>query len=125
VGKSTFIEALGLVSNCARPPGGGARQSIPLLPFQAALYWVTKPEWSFYRSVHEKAYIRPSPSSGTLGGVAEKTREVHVGVRGGRLRRGHWWKQWALAKAKPQSSGMTDMFVLDATAQCGRRFASH
>jgi LAO/AO transport system kinase len=26
-------------------------------------------------SVHEKAYIRPSPSSGTLGGVAEKTRE--------------------------------------------------
>jgi LAO/AO transport system kinase len=27
-------------------------------------------------SVHEKAYIRPSPSSGTLGGVAEKTREA-------------------------------------------------
>jgi LAO/AO transport system kinase len=26
-------------------------------------------------SVHERAYIRPSPSSGTLGGVAEKTRE--------------------------------------------------
>jgi LAO/AO transport system kinase len=26
--------------------------------------------------VHEKAYIRPSPSSGTLGGVAEKTREA-------------------------------------------------
>jgi LAO/AO transport system kinase len=27
-------------------------------------------------SVNEKAYIRPSPSSGTLGGVAEKTREA-------------------------------------------------
>jgi LAO/AO transport system kinase len=27
-------------------------------------------------SVHERAYIRPSPSSGTLGGVAEKTREA-------------------------------------------------
>jgi LAO/AO transport system kinase len=26
--------------------------------------------------VHEEAYIRPSPSSGTLGGVAEKTREA-------------------------------------------------
>jgi LAO/AO transport system kinase len=26
--------------------------------------------------VHERAYIRPSPSSGTLGGVAEKTREA-------------------------------------------------
>ena len=27
-------------------------------------------------SVHSQAYIRPSPSSGTLGGVAEKTREA-------------------------------------------------
>jgi LAO/AO transport system kinase len=27
-------------------------------------------------SVHKQAYIRPSPSSGTLGGVAEKTREA-------------------------------------------------
>ena len=27
-------------------------------------------------SVHPQAYIRPSPSSGTLGGVAEKTREA-------------------------------------------------
>jgi LAO/AO transport system kinase len=27
-------------------------------------------------SMHEKAFIRPSPSSGTLGGVAEKTREA-------------------------------------------------
>ena len=27
-------------------------------------------------SVHPKAYIRPSPSSGNLGGVAEKTREA-------------------------------------------------
>ncbi|MEO8388833.1 methylmalonyl Co-A mutase-associated GTPase MeaB [Polaromonas sp.] len=27
-------------------------------------------------SVHERAYIRPSPSSGNLGGVAEKTREA-------------------------------------------------
>ena len=26
--------------------------------------------------VHPQAYIRPSPSSGTLGGVAEKTREA-------------------------------------------------
>src|SRR6218665_2737355 len=27
-------------------------------------------------SMHEQAFIRPSPSSGTLGGVAEKTREA-------------------------------------------------
>jgi LAO/AO transport system kinase len=27
-------------------------------------------------SVHQRAYIRPSPSSGTLGGVTEKTREA-------------------------------------------------
>ena len=27
-------------------------------------------------SVSEAAYIRPSPTSGTLGGVAERTRET-------------------------------------------------
>ena len=73
VGKSTFIEALGLylialghrvavlaVDPSSSVSGGsilGDKTRMELL------------------SVHEKAYIRPSPSSGTLGGVAEKTRE--------------------------------------------------
>jgi LAO/AO transport system kinase len=74
VGKSTFIEALGLyliaqghrvavlaVDPSSTVSGGsilGDKTRMELL------------------SVHERAYIRPSPSSGTLGGVAEKTREA-------------------------------------------------
>jgi len=74
VGKSTFIEALGLyliaqghrvavlaVDPSSSVSGGsilGDKTRMELL------------------SVHDKAFIRPSPSSGTLGGVAEKTREA-------------------------------------------------
>jgi LAO/AO transport system kinase len=74
VGKSTFIEALGLyliakghrvavlaVDPSSSVSGGsilGDKTRMELL------------------SMHERAYIRPSPSSGTLGGVAEKTREA-------------------------------------------------
>jgi len=74
VGKSTFIEALGLhliglghrVAVLAVDPsssvGGGS-----------ILGDKTRME---HLSVNPQAYIRPSPSSGTLGGVAEKTREA-------------------------------------------------
>ena len=74
VGKSTFIETLGLyliklghrvavlaVDPSSSVSGGsilGDKTRMELL------------------SVHDQAYIRPSPSSGTLGGVAEKTREA-------------------------------------------------
>ncbi len=74
VGKSTFIEALGLylikqghrvavltIDPSSTVSGGsilGDKTRMEML------------------SVHENAYIRPSPSSGTLGGVAEKTREA-------------------------------------------------
>jgi LAO/AO transport system kinase len=73
VGKSTFIEALGLmlvanghrVAVLAVDPsssiGGGS-----ILGDKTRMEQL---------SVHPRAYIRPSPSSGTLGGVAEKTRE--------------------------------------------------
>jgi LAO/AO transport system kinase len=74
VGKSTFIEVLGLylikqghrvavltIDPSSTVSGGsilGDKTRMEML------------------SVHERAYIRPSPSSGTLGGVAEKTREA-------------------------------------------------
>ena len=74
VGKSTFIEVLGLhlikqghrvavltIDPSSTVSGGsilGDKTRMDLL------------------SVNENAYIRPSPSSGTLGGVAEKTREA-------------------------------------------------
>ncbi len=74
VGKSTFIEALGLylieqghrVAVLALDPSSTVSGG-------SILGDKTRME---RLSVHERAYIRPSPSSGTLGGVAEKTREA-------------------------------------------------
>ena len=73
VGKSTFIEALGLyliaqghrVAVLAVDPSSSVSGG-------SILGDKTRME---HLSVHHQAYIRPSPSSGTLGGVAEKTRE--------------------------------------------------
>ena len=73
VGKSTFIEALGLYLI-------GQRHRVAVLTIDPSstvsggsiLGDKTRME---FLSVHPDAYIRPSPSSGTLGGVAEKTRE--------------------------------------------------
>jgi LAO/AO transport system kinase len=74
VGKSTFIEALGLflvaqgqrVAVLAVDPssslGGGS-----ILGDKTRMERL---------SVHEHAFIRPSPAAGNLGGVADKTREA-------------------------------------------------
>ncbi len=74
VGKSTFIEALGLhlidqgyrVAVLAVDPSSSISGG-------SILGDKTRME---KLSVHEKAFIRPSPSSGTLGGVASHTREA-------------------------------------------------
>ncbi len=74
VGKSTFIEALGLYLI-----GQGHRVAVlavdPSSSVSGGSILGDKTRMEML-SVHEKAYIRPSPSSGTLGGVAEKTREA-------------------------------------------------
>ncbi|MDQ7744232.1 methylmalonyl Co-A mutase-associated GTPase MeaB [Hydrogenophaga pseudoflava] len=74
VGKSTFIEALGL-----HLIGQGHRVAVlavdPSSSVSGGSILGDKTRME-HLSVHEKAYIRPSPSSGTLGGVAEKTREA-------------------------------------------------
>ncbi len=74
VGKSTFIEALGLYLI-----EQGHRVAVltidPSSTVSGGSILGDKTRME-HLSVHEKAYIRPSPSSGTLGGVAEKTREA-------------------------------------------------
>ncbi len=109
VGKSTFIEALGLhllqlghrVAVLAVDPssslGGGS-----ILGDKTRMERL---------SVDERAFIRPSPASGTLGGVTEKTREcllvceaagfdiVIVETVG-------------VGQSETAVAGMTDMFVL-------------
>lgn len=73
VGKSTFIEALGLYLI-----GLGHRVAVlavdPSSSVSGGSILGDKTRME-HLSVHAQAYIRPSPASGTLGGVAEKTRE--------------------------------------------------
>jgi LAO/AO transport system kinase len=73
VGKSTFIEALGLYLIAQ-----GHRVAVltidPSSTVSGGSILGDKTRMELL-SVHGQAYIRPSPSSGTLGGVAEKTRE--------------------------------------------------
>jgi LAO/AO transport system kinase len=74
VGKSTFIEALGLYLIAQ-----GHRVAVltidPSSTVSGGSILGDKTRME-HLSVREQAYIRPSPSSGTLGGVAEKTREA-------------------------------------------------
>ena len=74
VGKSTFIETLGL-----HLIGLGHRVAVlavdPSSKVSGGSILGDKTRME-HLSVHPQAYIRPSPSSGTLGGVAEKTREA-------------------------------------------------
>ncbi|MDQ1260095.1 MAG: GTPase [Pseudomonadota bacterium] len=74
VGKSTFIEALGLYLI-----GQGLRVAVlavdPSSSVSGGSILGDKTRME-HLSMNESAYIRPSPSGGTLGGVAEKTREA-------------------------------------------------
>ena len=74
VGKSTFIETLGLYLI-----GRGHRVAVLAIDPSSSVSGgsILGDKTRMERlSVEENAYIRPSPSSGTLGGVAEKTREA-------------------------------------------------
>ncbi len=109
VGKSTFIEALGLhlielghrvavltIDPSSTVSGGsilGDKTRMEKL------------------SVDERAYIRPSPSSGTLGGVAEKTREAILVCEAA----GYdivIVETVGVGQSETAVAGMTDMFVL-------------
>ena len=74
VGKSTFIESLGLhLINQGHKVAVLTIDPSSTISGGSILGDKTRME---HLSVHSQAYIRPSPSSGTLGGVAEKTREA-------------------------------------------------
>ncbi len=109
VGKSTFIEVLGLylikqghrvavltIDPSSSVSGGsilGDKTRMDLL------------------SVDENAYIRPSPSSGTLGGVAEKTREAMLVCEAA----GYdvvMVETVGVGQSETAVANMTDMFVL-------------
>jgi LAO/AO transport system kinase len=109
VGKSTFIEALGLVLI-----GQGHRVAVLTIDPSSSVSGgsilgdKTRME---KLSVHERAFIRPSPSSGTLGGVAEKTREAMLVCEAA----GYdivIVETVGVGQSEIAVAGMTDMFVL-------------
>ena len=109
VGKSTFIEVLGLYLIAQ-----GLRVAVlavdPSSTVSGGSILGDKTRME-HLSVHPQAFIRPSPSSGTLGGVTEKTREamlvceaagydVVIVETGG------------VGQSETAVASMTDMFVL-------------
>jgi LAO/AO transport system kinase len=109
VGKSTFIEALGLflvaqghrVAVLAVDPSSSVSGG-------SILGDKTRME---QLSVHAMAFIRPSPSAGTLGGVTEKTREALLMCEAA----GHdivIVETVGVGQSETAVAGMTDMFVL-------------
>jgi len=109
VGKSTFIEALGLYL-----VGRGHRVAVlavdPSSSVSGGSILGDKTRME-QLSVHERAFIRPSPSAGTLGGVTEKTREALLVCEAA----GHdivIVETVGVGQSETAVAGMTDMFVL-------------
>ncbi|RYX93313.1 MAG: methylmalonyl Co-A mutase-associated GTPase MeaB [Comamonadaceae bacterium] len=109
VGKSTFIETLGLLLI-----DKGHRVAVLTIDPSSTVSGgsILGDKTRMERlSVHEKAYIRPSPSSGTLGGVAEKTREAMLVCEAA----GYdivIVETVGVGQSETAVAGMTDMFVL-------------
>ena len=109
VGKSTFIEALGLflierghrVAVLAVDPSSSISGG-------SILGDKTRME---RLSVHERAFIRPSPAAGNLGGVAEKTRESMLVCEAAGFDT-IIVETVGVGQSETAVAGMTDMFVL-------------
>ncbi len=109
VGKSTFIEALGLFLI-----GQGHRVAVlavdPSSTVSGGSILGDKTRME-QLSVHPQAYIRPSPSSGTLGGVAEKTREAMLVCEAAGYD-GVIVETVGVGQSETAVANMTDMFCL-------------
>ena len=109
VGKSTFIEALG-VDLIARGHRVAVLAIDPSSTVSGGSILGDKTRMERLSAL-EQAYIRPSPSSGTLGGVAEKTREAMLVCEAA----GYdvvLVETVGVGQSETAVSGMTDMFVL-------------
>ena len=109
VGKSTFIEALGLFLI-----GQGHRVAVLAVDPSSSVSGgsILGDKTRMERlSMDERAYIRPSPASGNLGGVAEKTREAMLVCEAA----GHdivIVETVGVGQSETAVAGMSDMFVL-------------
>ena len=109
VGKSTFIESLGLYLI-----GQGHRVAVlavdPSSSVSGGSILGDKTRME-HLSMHECAYIRPSPASGNLGGVAEKTREAMLVCEAAGFDM-VLVETVGVGQSETAVHGMTDMFVL-------------
>ncbi len=109
VGKSTFIESLGVYLI-----GQGHRVAVLAIDPSSTVSGgsILGDKTRMDRlSTLDAAYIRPSPSSGTLGGVAEKTREAMLVCEAA----GYdvvLVETVGVGQSETAVSGMTDLFVL-------------
>lgn len=109
VGKSTFIEALGLFLI-----GQGHRVAVLAVDPSSSVSGgsILGDKTRMERlSVHPQAFIRPSPAAGNLGGVAEKTREAMRVLEAA----GHdivIVETVGVGQSETAVAGMTDCFVL-------------
>jgi len=109
VGKSTFIEALGL-SLIEKGHKVAVLTIDPSSSLSGGSILGDKTRMEKL-SVNDAAYIRPSPASGTLGGVAEKTREAMLVCEAA----GHdivIVETVGVGQSETAVASMTDMFVL-------------
>ncbi len=109
VGKSTFIEALGLFL-IERGHRAAVLAVDPSSSVSGGSILGDKTRMERL-SMDERAYIRPSPASGNLGGVAEKTRETLLVCEAA----GYdivIVETVGVGQSETAVAGMTDMFVL-------------
>lgn len=109
VGKSTLIETLGLML-IAQGHKVAVLAIDPSSTVSGGSILGDKTRME-QLSVHPHAFIRPSPSSGTLGGVAEKTRECMLVLEAA----GYdivIVETVGVGQSETAAANMTDMFVL-------------
>jgi LAO/AO transport system kinase len=109
VGKSTFIEALGLWL-IARGHRVAVLTVDPSSSVSGGSILGDKTRME-QLSVQERAFIRPSPASGTLGGVAEKTREATLVCEAAGFDT-VIVETVGVGQSETAVAGMTDLFVL-------------
>ena len=100
VGKSTFIDALGMHLIRDRGENVAVLSVDPSSPISGGSILGDKTRMERL-AIEERAFIRPSPSRGHLGGVATADEGNDPSVRSRRISATYWSKPWESGSRKP------------------------
>jgi LAO/AO transport system kinase len=117
VGKSTFIEALGIHLTHERGQKVAVLAVDPSSPVSGGSILGDKTRMTRL-GVDPHAYIRPSPASGSLGGVARKTREAIILCEAAGYRN-IFVETVGVGQSEVAVAGLTDFFLLLMLAGAG------